>query len=72
MIITLQNITQDVWDEFICLGYSHKYQPFQVHPHRHDWWQITWSLQKLSEQTSSTKERYDFIVYSYFNTETDT
>jgi hypothetical protein len=36
MIIALQNITQDIWTEFICVGYSHSYQPFQMHPHRHD------------------------------------
>jgi hypothetical protein len=48
MIITLQNFIQAVQEEFICVGYSHKCEPFQAHPQGHDWWRITWLFQELS------------------------
>jgi hypothetical protein len=47
MLVTLQNITQAVLNELLCVGYSHNSQPFCSCPHVHNWWSSTWSFWKF-------------------------
>lgn len=44
IIITPKHIIWPVWNELLCAGYSHSYQPFQAQTHAYGWWCSTWSF----------------------------